>query len=621
MLLCKCFIYFSAKAQCSNRVFNRGKLVFRSFIAVSENRYRSLFEQASDFIALIDFDGNFIDVNESLCVASGYSKAELMNIKLEVLMDPDQLAERPILYSTIQQGTHLLSNRKIFRKDGTVIEVESNVKKLQENKMLVIARDVTKLREAQHQIELNEAKFRGAFENSAIGMALVSMDTQYQKVNRELCNMLGYTEDSLLSKCVRDITFSEDVAADFELQQQLVKGELETFQREKRFVHRNGEIVWANINISLIKDTDESPLYFVAQIENITQSKRAKEQLAIQQANLKATINNTDVMIWSVDSDFNLLMYNNQFSDHFHKHYNINVKIGSKIFSDKQLPEGKGMIEKWGPRYLNALAGNRIVFEENRFGIDFKFSLSPIIEMDKVIGVSVFGDNITAQIKRDRELAEANKKIGELKLMALRSVMSPHFIFNVLNSIQYFIAKNDRLNAINYLSTFSKLIRSILTHSIKNKIKLSDEIEMLKNYIDLEMTRFENKFSLNLFIDPEIEMESILIPSLLIQPYVENAILHGLYNKQEQGELSLSININNDTLIIEITDDGVGREAAMQLRKYNILSHESMGISITEERLKLINQDMKTCFEIEDLMNEGKPCGTKVRIKISYQYV
>lgn len=83
-------------------------------------------------------------------------------------------------------------------------------------------------------------------------------------------------------------------------------------------------------------------------------------------------------------------------------------------------------------------------------------------------------------------------------------------------------------------------------------------------------------------------MESILIPSLLIQPYVENAILHGLYNKQEQGELSLSININDDTLIIEITDDGVGREAAMQLRKYNILSHESMGISITEERLKLL---------------------------------
>ncbi len=142
---------------------------------------------------------------------------------------------------------------------------------------------------------------------------------------------------------------------------------------------------------------------------------------------------------------------------------------------------------------------------------------------------------MTHRKARDRELVEANKKIGELKLMALRSVMSPHFIFNVLNSIQYFIARNDRLNAINYLSTFSKLVRSILTHSVDNKIKLAEEIEMLTNYVQLEMTRFENKFDFNLFVDEGLEVESIVIPSLLIQPYVENAILHGLYNKKEKG--------------------------------------------------------------------------------------
>ena len=200
--------------------------------------------------------------------------------------------------------------------------------------------------------------------------------------------------------------------------------------------------------------------------------------------------------------------------------------------------------------------------------------------------------------------------------MALRSAMSPHFIFNVLNSIQFFIAKNDRLNAINYLSTFSKLIRSILTHSVNNKIKLADEIELLKNYVQLEMTRFENKFKFILNVDPEVDIDGIEIPSLLIQPYVENAILHGLYKKQEQGTLQIRINEHDGTLVFEIEDDGIGREAAIKLNTENFPSHKSMGIKLTEERLRLINEYHRAAFEIEDLVNENGPCGTRVRITV-----
>lgn len=274
------------------------------------------------------------------------------------------------------------------------------------------------------------------------------------------------------------------------------------------------------------------------------------------------------------------------------------------------------MTEKWLPLYDRALAGERITLEETRFGIDFQYSLSPIVENNQVIGVSFFADNVTERKARDRELAEANKKIGELRLMALRSVMSPHFIFNVLNSIQYFIAKNDRLNAINYLSIFSKLVRSILTHSVNNKISLVDEIELLTHYIQLEMVRFENKFTFSLTMQPGIEPESIIIPSLLVQPYVENAILHGLYNKKSVGELSIHIHEKGDVITFEIQDNGIGREAALKLRMENFPAHNSMGINITEERLKLINLGQQAAFEIEDLQDENGPCGTRVKIMI-----
>jgi LytS/YehU family sensor histidine kinase len=201
--------------------------------------------------------------------------------------------------------------------------------------------------------------------------------------------------------------------------------------------------------------------------------------------------------------------------------------------------------------------------------------------------------------------------------MALRSVMSPHFIFNVLNAIQYYIAKNDRLNAINYLSTFSKLVRSILTHSVSNKITLAEEIEMLKNYISLEMLRFENKFDFNIEVIDQVDIDNIEIPSLLIQPYVENAILHGLYNKNEKGTLSIRIKEEDEVVIFEIEDDGVGREVATKLRQQNFPSHKSMGVKLTEERLKLINSQNLADFEIEDLVDARGPSGTRVTIRIT----
>ncbi len=341
------------------------------------------------------------------------------------------------------------------------------------------------------------------------------------------------------------------------------------------------------------------------------------EELNKSQANLHATINNTEILIWSVDRNFRLLTYNQPFFKYIKTYYGVEIEPGTRIL-EPTAPETATESKGWEQNYLRALAGEIVTLEESRFGLDLLYSLSPIIESNHIIGVSVFGDNITEKKARDRELAEANKKVGELKLMALRSVMSPHFIFNVLNSIQFFIAKNDRLNAINYLSTFSKLIRSILTHSVTNKIKLAEEIEMLKNYVQLEMTRFENKFNFILQVDPEVDVDGIEIPSLLIQPYVENAILHGLYNKTDPGTLVIRVHEQDEAVIFEIEDNGVGRKEAMKLRQQNFPTHKSMGIKLTEERLKLINQQHHAAFEIEDLFKGKRPAGTKVRIRVTF---
>jgi PAS domain S-box-containing protein len=586
-------------------------------IRTSEKKYYSLFEQASDAILVTDFKGNLTDANASLCKMFGYTKDELRMMNVTDLIVHEELISEPIRFDLLSEGEHVFTDRSMLRKDGSMVEVEANVKKFDENAIMAIVRDVTDLRKAQRMVQISEARFRSAFEFSGNGMAIVSLQGRWIKVNKELCTITGYSEQELLSLSFQDITHHDDVNNDLNFLQQAIRGDIETYRVEKRYIHRNGSIVWVNLNVSLVKDDHQKPLYFVSQVENITGRKLDQEELLLSQANLNATINNTEILIWSVDREFKLITFNRPFANYIRERYGVEIERGRRVFETMQRGESKGLTHKWTQIYMRALAGEIVTLEEKRFDRDLKYSLSPIIENAKVVGVSVFADNITERKARDRELLEAQQKIGELKLMALRSVMNPHFVFNVLNSIQYFITKNDRLNAINYLSTFSKLVRGVLTHSVSNKIKLTDEIEMLKNYIELEMTRFENKFSFVLDIDPQVDQDGIEIPSLLIQPYVENAILHGLYNKLEPGTLTVRIKEQGDALMFEIEDDGIGREAARKLRQQNFPAHKSMGIKLTEERLRLINEQHNVSFTIQDLQDAGGATGTLVKIGIN----
>ncbi len=219
------------------------------------------------------------------------------------------------------------------------------------------------------------------------------------------------------------------------------------------------------------------------------------------------------------------------------------------------------------------------------------------------------------RIRRDAvELAKANQKMSELKVMALRAAMNPHFIFNSLTSIQYFVAKNDRTNALNYLSCFSKLLRGILNSTMENKIPLSEELSLLKYYVSLEMLRFENKFEVTYDIDPTIDLSNIRIPSMLIQPYVENAILHGLYNRQEKGLLKITLRGQGDGLLFQVEDSGVGRAEAARIGRQTRRPHKSIGMMLTQERLAIINQKYNVTVSIEDLSGEEGPTGTRVNI-------
>jgi len=353
--------------------------------------------------------------------------------------------------------------------------------------------------------------------------------------------------------------------------------------------------------------------------EDITEQKLAEDRIRENEIKLNAIINNTDLSIWSVDMDYRITTLNQVFYQTMKDLYNVEYTVGQDMIkvSRGHLPDY--LIDYWVRLYNRAFTGESVLEEYEGKQVITQNSVHPIIENNRIVGASIYTRDITELKHKAEELAEANKKIGELKLMALRSVMNPHFIFNALNSIQYFIAKNDRQNAINYLSTFSKLIRGVLSHSVNDKISIADEIALLTYYINLEMVRFENKFEFQLEVDPELDQESIEIPSLLIQPYVENAILHGLYSKQDKGLLKIIVRYDNDRVLFTVEDNGIGRVAARELRSRNFPKHNSMGTVLTEERLRLINERDNVAFEIQDLVTtDGQPGGTRVNIWVRF---
>jgi len=218
-------------------------------------------------------------------------------------------------------------------------------------------------------------------------------------------------------------------------------------------------------------------------------------------------------------------------------------------------------------------------------------------------------------VKQEKIKGRLKRKIKDVEMQTLRSQMNPHFLFNSLNSINSFIIQQKSREASSYLTTFSKLMRNILENSRHETITLEKELETLKMYLELEAVRLEYKFDYEIVYDKNLEVESIKIPPLIIQPFAENAIWHGLHNKKEKGLLKIVVqNEKNSILNIKIIDDGIGRKASALLKKEQV-THKSYGINITINRLILLNP--KNNFKIIDLVDDqDNATGTEVELQI-----
>lgn len=235
--------------------------------------------------------------------------------------------------------------------------------------------------------------------------------------------------------------------------------------------------------------------------------------------------------------------------------------------------------------------------------------------------VAVFSWRIN-RIKRvneeERNKLELQKNIAELEQKALRLQMNPHFIFNALNSIQAYITKNETADAKRHLAKFSKLMRQILESSRSQYISIEEEIAILKNYLDLEKLSSGVSFEYTVATDETLEMSQAAIPPMVIQPFVENAVIHGV-DKRQGGKINIQFKITGDKIVCEVKDNGIGINASKRIKHQAEQQHTSAGIQITEQRLKLLlGPSVVQPVEYIDLSEQSGQTGTKVIIHLPY---
>ena len=254
-----------------------------------------------------------------------------------------------------------------------------------------------------------------------------------------------------------------------------------------------------------------------------------------------------------------------------------------------------------------------MMLEQNR---TLNYSLAAGLVLMLVIGLMIFRQN---KIRAKHRIEKMKQQITELSQKNLLQQMNPHFIFNTLNSIQFYMFRNDKVASNNYMNKFARLMRMVLENSQHAAIPISRDLDALKLYIELEVVRFKEKFSWNIDVDNEIDTLTFKVPPMLIQPYVENAITHGIRYKEGKGHIRIALQQENNHIRCVVEDDGIGRKAAERLKKERNGNHNSLGTKITESRMKLVRSLYGDEMRVEytDLYDEARNgCGTRVELHI-----
>ena len=329
-------------------------------LRASEERYFSFFEKASDAIFVINSSGLITEVNTRACQLLGFEQSELVGRRFSAFIDPAPAAAESDALNFQLEESERVQEIRFARKDGGTVEMEFNFNKIDSGHQLAIGRDLTGLREAQRQMAISESTLRGAFEHSAIGMALVNADGKWLKVNKALFQMLGYLPEEMEVMSFKDITHPEDQQKGTNFLVNALHQGAGNFRTEKRYICKGGAIIWVNLNVSAVRDGEGRLLYFVTQTEDITEKKKITELLQVREQQLRLFVEYSPAALAMFDKDMRYLMASRRWlNDYGLEGKQIIGQIHYELFPDNP--------QRWRDIHARCMNGETAKSEEDSY--------------------------------------------------------------------------------------------------------------------------------------------------------------------------------------------------------------------------------------------------------------
>ena len=570
----------------------------------SEELYRDLFENTTEFIQSIDKSGKIIYVNNAWKEAMGFEDTEIENKSILDFIQPEHWNTYQKALNTVFSGDTVDNVEIAFlTKNKIEIVVEGNIspKKNKEGNVLAtrgIFRDITERKRAEQTIKLSEERYRAIYDQAFLGIARIDLTGKYIQANQRMCNMLGYTEDELISKTIFDVSMHEDLEIGKDFLTRFKNREETNFTGERKYKQKNGSVLYCNITTSVVTDTNGAPDYIVSICEDITEKKKIQEKINEQSAKINAIFDSSSHLIWSVNKKVTLTSFNKNYSDALFNMYGVAAHIPTDKDAPKTPFADKEYHEFWNKKYEEAFKGNPQQFETrltDKKGnlVVREIFLNPIFKSENVIEeISGIAHDITEKKLAEEQMKESlQEKEVLLKEVHHRVKNNLQVISSIMNLQSSYIKDKYTLEMLrelqNRIKSMSFIHESLYQTSVFSSIKFSEYVVTLtKNLIHsyriysglVELKHDVQEIFLNL--------DTSIPCGLIVNELVSNALKYA-FPDGRKGEVLVSLSENEHAVTLTISDNGIGLPP-----NFNFRETDSLGLQLVTSLVEQINGEI-----------------------------
>jgi PAS domain S-box-containing protein len=575
-------------------------------LRLSEEKYRAIYNQAYIGIARVGLrNGEFIEVNERLCDILGYSREELLKMTTWDITHPEDIftnmPERREFISKKQDK--LSAEKRYMHKSGSVIYANLTVSLVRDangnpDYFVSVYQDITERKKAEDQIRASEERYRAIYNQAFIGIAQVSIEGEFMQVNEQLCHIMGYSKEELIGKTFMEITHDDNMEESIRYRTLLLDGRIENFTLEKKYIHKSGSIIHANLTSSLVRNSEGEPDYFVSVFQDITERRRTEEKIEMQAAKLNAIIESSSHLIWTVDRDIRLTSFNKNYSDVIYSNYGLKPHVGMSLVEGEMVTDQE-YNDFWLKKYQLAFGGEPQHFETRMTDRNGKEGwretyLNPIYGPDnRITEVSGIGHDITEKKQSEEKIKQSLKeKEVLLKEVHHRVKNNLQVISSILNLQSSYIKDVNTLNLLkesqNRIKSMAFIHESLYQTKDFTSINFSEYIVNLSKNLVHSYSSYDNDIELRLDIEDVFLNLDLAIPcGLIINELVSNSLKYA-FLADDEGEIVVGLHVKGDNLELVISDNGVGLPKHIDYR-----NTESLGLQLVVTLVDQLNGTIK----------------------------